>query len=318
MQAAMDRQHQSFNIPVQLTGSYAIRAMGFNLPWKLMAVFKRGFYCQNQIGGIVYFGPLSISAGPLNILCEMPERIDWELEGLHPNTLCKWYDDTFWVGSRFGFSFDKALKWEPSSLKEEPTLEMISKGMNALHEKVEKRVRLDGFENLISLVLEEPEKQKSLESPFLQMARGAIGCITQWLANQFSDKPTDCPPIRKGIDTLIGLGPGLTPSGDDFLGGVMISLYSLGFKEVALKMAHIVLARARFRTNKISFVHLSCAARGEGSAAVHNIILNIYENSAQKLKACIDDIDTIGHTSGWDTLAGIIETHKTLLNAKST
>ena len=108
-------------------------------------------------------------------------------------------------------------------------------------------------------------------------------------------------------EVLIGLGPGLTPSGDDFIGGAMVALRALGWGALADRLAEWALPLAEKRTGRISRAHLACAAEGEGAEALHEAIRAMgssEEFSDGKLSGCVDALDAIGHTSGWDALAG--------------
>src|SRR5262249_14736230 len=73
----------------------------------------------------------------------------------------------------------------------------------------------------------------------------------------------------KPDDALIGLGPGLTPAGDDFVGGAMIALRAAGNVPLAERIAAWALPLAATNTNRISRAHLECAAQGEGHEALH-------------------------------------------------
>ena len=100
-------------------------------------------------------------------------------------------------------------------------------------------------------------------------------------------------------DELIGLGPGLTPAGDDFVGGAMIALRAFDQADVADRIAAWALPLARTNTNRISRAHLECAARGEGHEALH-----AYLGSFGKVQ--LEALSRIGHTSGLDAAAGAL------------
>jgi hypothetical protein len=103
---------------------------------------------------------------------------------------------------------------------------------------------------------------------------------------------------------LIGLGPGLTPSGDDFLCGAMATLRYLGRGEVAGRLAERVLPPARSGTSLISACYLRCAAQGEASEVLFNVLACVVSGGKDGLDAHLDAVDAVGHTSGWDSLAG--------------
>jgi hypothetical protein len=114
------------------------------------------------------------------------------------------------------------------------------------------------------------------------------GAFLSWLGNESSPD-----------DALIGLGPGLTPAGDDFVGGAMIALRAFGNRELADRVAAWALPLAATNTGRISRAHLECAARGEGHAYFHDFLSFPTGENRQKLSR-------IGHTSGLDTAAGAV------------
>lgn len=121
----------------------------------------------------------------------------------------------------------------------------------------------------------------------------AVTALARWLA-----APEGTPDAAAG---LIGLGPGLTPSGDDLIGGALCALHATGRADDAARLAAWALPLAKNGTNRISQAHLACAAEGEGGEAVNDAIVSLLSGEAPDLAR----IDAIGHTSGWDALAGV-------------
>jgi len=119
------------------------------------------------------------------------------------------------------------------------------------------------------------------------------------------------------IAELVGLGPGLTPSGDDLLGGAMIALQALGVDVAARALADRVLARARTGTSAISSAHLSAAAEGSGALALHQAITALARGDACRLRAALDRVGRVGATSGWDGLAGAVLVFKAYAGART-
>ena len=101
----------------------------------------------------------------------------------------------------------------------------------------------------------------------------------------------------------IGLGPGLTPWGDDLIGGALIALAALGLRERRdVLWRHCV--ELLDRTNDISRAHLRSAALGFGSAALHNAIHAVMSGSVRNLRQALAALAAMGHTSGRDAFAG--------------
>ncbi|MDO5785731.1 MAG: DUF2877 domain-containing protein [Eubacteriales bacterium] len=106
------------------------------------------------------------------------------------------------------------------------------------------------------------------------------------------------------LSRLIGLGIGLTPSGDDFLCGVLAGLEL--FSRIETPFCQILRQRIRFhidRTNDISGAFLSCACDGLFSRAVCGL------QTLPSPDAIFDAFSAIGHSSGIDTLCGIYFSH---------
>jgi hypothetical protein len=104
-------------------------------------------------------------------------------------------------------------------------------------------------------------------------------------------------------DALIGLGPGLTPAGDDFVGGAMIALRvcgtTAGHAALAERIAAWALPLAKTNTNRISRAHLECAAAGQGHEALHDLLCSFEKKHLERLAR-------VGHTSGLDAAAGAL------------
>lgn len=99
---------------------------------------------------------------------------------------------------------------------------------------------------------------------------------------------------------LIGLGPGLTPSGDDALGGAAIALHAFGYTARADELGAFIRERAPGRTSDISLAHLRAAADGEGAAAFHDALRDLVTGGD------FASLDRIGASSGWDAMDGAI------------
>ena len=112
--------------------------------------------------------------------------------------------------------------------------------------------------------------------------------------------------------SLLGAGPGLTPSGDDVLGGALLALRATGHANVAEALWRQIAPELTLRTNEISATLLAAAAMGHGSAAVHEVISALTGGAPPALDGALAAIDRIGHSSGWDTLLGVVTVLDTL------
>ena len=103
---------------------------------------------------------------------------------------------------------------------------------------------------------------------------------------------------------LIGLGPGLTPSGDDFLVGLLAGLEAIGHP-AGPALASAVAHAARGRTTAIGAAMLGHAARGHYAERLHDVLAAIATGRSDALTRPIERAMAYGATSGADTLVGL-------------
>lgn len=103
------------------------------------------------------------------------------------------------------------------------------------------------------------------------------------------------------LSSIIGLGIGLTPSGDDFLCGVLAGLILRDCTDHPFSTAlQEQIAQKLPDTNDISRAFLQCALQGQFSEAVCSLR---HASDAAQLSAAFS---AVGHSSGMDTLCGIL------------
>jgi hypothetical protein len=117
--------------------------------------------------------------------------------------------------------------------------------------------------------------------------------------------------MRQGASTLAGLGPGLTPSGDDLLIGFMAatSVLSapLGLNSDFYQRVHMeLLTLARGRTNKLSITWMEYARQGEVAEHLGHLFHALVGENTHVLEEAALTVLKSGATSGGDLLAGII------------
>jgi hypothetical protein len=106
---------------------------------------------------------------------------------------------------------------------------------------------------------------------------------------------------------LLGLGPGLTPSGDDFLVGLFAVLNLANSPCHGLRRAcDGILAGAHERTNAISIAALREAARGRVRDSIQALLLELAGGRRPRLPDALARVLAIGATSGRDIVAGIV------------
>jgi hypothetical protein len=97
------------------------------------------------------------------------------------------------------------------------------------------------------------------------------------------------------VDMLAGLGPGLTPAGDDALAGILLV-------HGAYDRAAAIAAAGRAKTNDIARAFLAWAARGQSIEPVHRLLAAADRGQAG---AALADLLRFGHSSGSDLAFGL-------------
>jgi hypothetical protein len=105
---------------------------------------------------------------------------------------------------------------------------------------------------------------------------------------------------------LLGLGPGLTPSGDDFLAGVLALLHAIGLSDQRGRLWRVLVPALPLATGAISRVHLECAAEGRLAARQHLILNALLDGDPYALETALGLLAADSHTSSWDGLAGMV------------
>ena len=114
----------------------------------------------------------------------------------------------------------------------------------------------------------------------------------------------------KALEQLAGLGPGLTPSGDDFIVGYLAALYSRCSREPVLRpfldRLTAALARLAATAKLISRQFISNALEGEFSEWLAELVWAIAAQDDLRLRQSTARVVRIGHSSGADSLVGLL------------
>jgi hypothetical protein len=159
---------------------------------------------------------------------------------------------------------------------------------------------------MISSLVDGNKQAISNADPLLAKARNSILALATACFN------LDMTEVTRGGRELVGLGPGLTPSGDDFLGGLLFAAHSLKTtypQDFNWEEEHIadLIDWACTQTHPISHTILRDHAFGHGSEPLHDVVASLL--NGQDLGLTLEGskrLIGIGATSGWDILAGML------------
>jgi hypothetical protein len=138
------------------------------------------------------------------------------------------------------------------------------------------------------------------DTPLARLARPRIAAFASWSILRWARPLRGFSPPYGSVRDLIGLGHGLTPSGDDFLIGALGMLDALDQTNMHAALGRAVIAAAD-RTSSLSASFLRAAAAGHVGENLHTMIAAVLTGDAD---AALAAARRIGHTSGWDALTG--------------
>lgn len=189
------------------------------------------------------------------------------------------------------------------------------------HEPIE--ANLLGATRFDGLVPEMPERPDSaLLAPVEDAARrhraalcgrSAFGVASSVACDTLLERLTrracedDAPAVAQAAHSLVGLGPGLSPAGDDVLCGFMLGrrLAGRGSGDADAAIARVALGASGV-TSDVSAVQLELAARGRFGEALLHVASALGSGRARILSAAVARCLAEGSTSGADGLLGLV------------
>lgn len=114
--------------------------------------------------------------------------------------------------------------------------------------------------------------------------------------------------VTRSLRGLVGAGQGLTPSGDDTVCGVLLTLRGLGVTGSAFERLRAGVVAALPRTTSLSASLLRAAADGYALPEVVRLVRAVLADDAARSATCLPAVLAAGHTSGADLVAGLLGT----------
>ena len=266
---------------------------------RVLAVFERTFYlaCPH---GIVCIGPPDLVAGPINVGAQAIDHNPWSGPAVAIDDEGEIADGLAMIGDTLSIDVAGGATWHPSPFPAfDPNI--AQQGISALRRAVGPAAPEEG---LASLIFGATGHAPRALSP----ARAASAPITQLrdtLPEVLRMDRWSAAALR-GATLLIGLGPGLTPSGDDIVGGLMLALTAAGRDGLRDDLWHALAPELDALTSPPSAMHLSAAADGMAAAPVHDLLGDILTGGTPDMPARLAAVADLGHTSGWDICAGAV------------
>ncbi len=266
------------------------------------AVFETTFYVAVN-SQLICVGRIDMKPGPVNCITRTSNTMDWRISGLKHGVAVTIGSKTITVGDKFQFPLNRTRIWHPKTPARNLEAGKIGKGIAALQRALTSRDDIDGLGCFLI-----PKYRPKPNDYVCRAAEKPMGDAGKWLRAGLRPHGTDAMKDLAWVEKLSGLGPGLTPSGDDFLGGIMIALHALGNASLSQQLWPTINRYTEEYSNPISLTHLSAASNGLGAAAIHEMLTAVLNGDVAAIDTAICDVAAIGHSSGWDIMAGVLTT----------
>ena len=258
---------------------------------RVLAVLAAAFYVELGCD-LISVATRRAEPGPLTVLTTAAPATDWRRLGIRPGQPVAISASRLTFGAALTVDLRDAGPWIAPPA---PATVDLASGLKALDRALGNGYAPQGFGRLVLAGY-----AAGGDDLVGRRAAELIAQAVDWLGKR--------PAAGGTLDwarQFVGLGPGLTPAGDDFLGGMLMALTLLG-EEVALaRLWAATRPHLAARTNRISAALLAGAAEGHGSASLHGALTALL-GGGPGLETALAGLARIGHSSGWDALAGAI------------
>ncbi|QED49127.1 DUF2877 domain-containing protein [Cytobacillus dafuensis] len=229
--------------------------------------------------------------GPNTLVVDVEDFKNTSIEVNDPVMVMK---KSLHIGDKLHISIRDCEKWE-SILPDFPKeIEMVKRNLNIVKDYIEVHgksggVKPDSASNLlfskeVSRILDEQSRKLIHE-----LLNGRISNALNYAVS------------------LIGLGPGLTPSGDDFLVGLFTIM---NIKNCYLfsnqSFCEEVVKKAKALTNDISYMALKKASIGKVRESIIQLVHAIMKGKDEELILSLNKVLNIGSSSGTDIALGLV------------
>jgi Protein of unknown function (DUF2877) len=264
---------------------------------EIAAVFERCVYLRSA-DMFLCMGMPSIGNGPITMIGDFGSSDHLSELGLRPGLPVSISDRWITIGPSVRFTFDRCELWRPSGwCPARPHLELTSV-CDAVVRLATAEAPEEGFAQVYRL-----DERGTDATPLARIARARIARFESWLCDALESREVAATASFDAIEGLLGLGPGLTPSGDDFLLGALALLDALAEREAHAALAHAIAIAPRGLTSPLSDYLLRSAAAGHVGEPLCRAVSAVISGMVE---SAVASIRNIGHSSGWDMLVGMV------------
>jgi len=274
--------------------------------WFVHSIHSTCFYCHDANENVICIGQQEIGKGPF--ILQGIRGSHWPGHLLPSIRSFIMFEDRLISDSgQLQFNLQGAETWATNLLDIRVAEHQLKEDLDWLVRQAREYAPPESLGRLIPIFLNAggkmvPEEENALSAMLQKRILEVIAVIRQRHDIFDSFDITDNTNL---LLSLIGLGNGLTPSGDDFLAGIVMGLHKVGNHRMASMLAARLLAAAKGKTTQVSLSFYHALAHDSLSESFYSFLDSIGNNLSSENERLLGDVTRFGATSGWDTVAGI-------------
>jgi hypothetical protein len=301
----------------------ANRIRGRGAIGRVHSIFSGAIDVALRDGSMISIVREEVGSGPINVLTDLPRERSMAELGVKTKAEVLRKDHEIQIGSKGAvlvslqharlYRTEKNFPTKPRSIPE------IRANVAAVARTAARRGHNQGLGGLIPLLVPTVMEKTKRPAELNSFSRLALPRVRSLLSKIGEGRISE---LGADVQNLAGLGPGLTPSGDDMLSGLMASLVVIAhnLKEDVARVRRVnreIALSARKRTTMLSEEYLSQAARGETNEHFQELIKKVLTESPNEARRSAELVLKVGETSGTDTVLGILLGFQLSLDEKS-
>ena len=301
----------------------ANRIRGRRAIGRVHSIFSGAIDVTLRDGSMISIVREEVGSGPINIVTDLPRERSMAELGVKKNAEVLRKDGEILIGGKkkavlVSIQHARLYRTEKDFATELRSLPEIRANVAVVVRTAARKGHHQGLGSLIPLLVpsdretKRPAELNSFSRLALPRVRSLLSKIREGRISELGSE----------VRNLAGLGPGLTPSGDDMLSGLMASLALIahnlkGDAERVRRVNRKIALNARKRTTMLSEEYLSQAARGETNERFQELIKKMLTALPNEAKRSAEFVLKVGETSGTDTVLGILLGFQLSLDEKS-
>ncbi len=303
---------------ISIGSTAASRSLDKGRIGQVHSVFGRALNVLTSDNHLISIVRRDVGRGPFNIVTNLPQSRSMDSIGIKRDYEVSKVDELIILGKNVVVISTRNVKrWGPRKNFRHKllTTEKMKGNLIVVKQVASFYGSFDGLGQLIEQV-EDRYPENFVVRKLNLFAGTAKPHISKLLEAIRSGRSQD---VKRSAKKLIGFGPGLTPSADDMLSGLMTSLVfmaeNLGVgKNLVSEVNESIASCVPGRTSLLSQEFLMHAASGEANEQIATLIEKIMTADAGEVEDATKRVLAIGESSGTDIVLGILLGSQTLLD----